>query len=219
MNPSNFPPGMPAPRRRGHGCLVQLLGALALGAILFLIISAVFTPWAFYMGGHFHWLPSWQGVGRLHSNSSGGDYAIYLYFYPQIRRYSGPRHVAGQALLCTPRGEKFSLTLGGDFGKPQDGWNGHDLNGKTASFYMFNRTAAHILSGASPRPDLELRGRWSNPDLVLDDHSSIQRNFNHDARLYPDGKTRPYMGEISPITLRESGKSDFDAACAAMKAK
>ena len=215
MNPSNLPPGMPAPRRRGHGCLVQLVGTLAVCGIVFLIISAVFTPWAFYMGGNFHWLPMWQGVGRLHSNSSGGDYAIYLYFYPQIRRYSGPRHVAGQALLCTPRGEKFSLTLGGDFGKPE----GHDLNGKTASFYMFNRTAAHIFNGASPRPDLELRGHWSNPDLALDDHSSIQRNFTREAKLYSDGKSRPYMGEISSITVHEGGKSDFDGECAAVKAK
>src|SRR5215469_9254964 len=161
VNPPSLPPEMPVPRRARHGCLVQVLGALAFGAVLLLAMYAVFTPWAFYMGGRFHWFPSWQGVGRLHSNSSGGDYAIYLYFYPQVRRHSGLQHVAGQAMLCTPRGEKFSLTLGGDFGKAE----GHDLNGKTASFYMFNRTAKHILSGASPRPELELRGRWSNPDM------------------------------------------------------
>jgi hypothetical protein len=199
------------------GCLTRLV-------LLLLVIGAVmagatylFAPWAYYMGGRFHWFPSWQGVGRLHSNSGGGDYAIYLYFYPQIRRYSGPRHVSGRALLCTPRGERFNLNLGGDFGKPDGGWRGQDLNGKSASFYMFNRTAAHIFNGASARPELKLQGHWQNPDLVLDDDSSIQRTFDHNAQLYPDGKNRPYKGEISPITLREGGKSDFEAACAAVK--
>jgi hypothetical protein len=205
---------LPTPRRTGHPWLRLLVVLVIVGAVL-LGGTALFQPWAFYMGGRFHLLPYWQGWGRLHSNSAGGDYAVYVYFYPQIRRYSGPRHVAGTAMLCTPRGEKFSLRLGGDFGQA----DGHDLNGKSASFYMSNRTAQRIFSVSSAQPKLELRGRWNNPDLALDDHGSIARSFDHNATLFPDGKNRPYMSEVSPVTLQEGGKSDFEAACAAVKSR
>ncbi|HKD81443.1 MAG TPA: hypothetical protein VKH81_17240 [Candidatus Angelobacter sp.] len=206
---------VPMRRQSGVGCLTRLVLTLVIVGVVMAGATYLFSPWAYYMGGRFHWFPSWQGVGRLHSNSGGGDYAVYVYFYPRLRRYSGLRHVAGNAVLCTPRGERFTLTLGGDFGKA----DGRDLNGKSARFYMFNRTAAHILSGGSARPELKLRGRWNNPDLVLDDDSSIQRNFDHNANLYPDGKNRPYLGEVSTVTLREGSKSDFEAACAAIKSR
>jgi hypothetical protein len=198
------------------------MGSLTRLLLIFLLIGAVmagatylFAPWAYYMGGRFHLIPLWQGWGRLHSNSAGGDYVIYIYFYPQMRRYSGPAHVSGRAILCTPRGERFNLNLGGDFERNIR----RDTDGKTANFYMLNRTASHIFNGGSARPELELRGRWRNPELVLDDHSSIQRNFNHDAKLYPDGKNHAYMGEISQVTLHEGSESDFEAACAAVKTK
>lgn len=45
----------------------------------------------------------------------------------------------------------------------------------------------------------------------------IQRNFDHAVNLYPDGKNRPYLGEVSPLTLHEGSKSDFEAACATVK--
>ena len=201
------------------GCLTRLVLILLLVGAVMAGGTYLFAPWAYYMGGRFHWLPMWQGVGRLHSNSAGGDYALYVWFWPDSGRLRGLTYVKGNALLCTPRGERFNLTLGGDFAKPDGGWRGRDLNGKTASFYMFNRTLKHIVNGASPRPELKLRGRWSNPDLVLDDDSSIQRNFDHDARLRTSLTGVPYLGEVSPVTLREGGKSDFDAACAAVKSR
>lgn len=231
-----------APRRTRHPWLRLLVVLVIVGAVM-LGGTALFQPWAFYMGGRFHLLPYWQGWGRLHSNSAGGDYAVYVYFYPQSRRYSGLRSVTGSAMLCTPRGEKFSLNLGGDFGQTGNGAPGgrgvrtpgqnsasgsgfhlpgalgRDLNGKSASFFMYNRTARHILSGGNTRPDLELRGRWSNPDLLLDDHGSIARNFDHNAILFPDGKNRPYLGEVSTITVHEGSTSDFEAACAAVKSR
>ncbi len=197
------------------GCLTRLVLVFVFVGAALLAATALFAPWGFYMGGRFHWYPSWQGWGRLHSNSAGGDYAIYIYMYPRGGRGMGPAHVEGTALVCTPRGEKFTLSLGGDFQRDI----GRDTNGKTASFYMINRTAAHIFGGASSRPDLKLHGRWNNPDLVLDDDSSIQRNFDHDAKLYRDGKSRPYLGEVSPITLHEGSKSDFEAACKAVKTR
>jgi hypothetical protein len=208
---------LPVQRQSKIGCLTRLLLVFLLVGAVMAGVTYVFAPWSFYMGGRFHAIPMWQGWGRLHSNSGGGDYVLYVWFRPDSGRLRGLVYVKGQAVLCTPRGEKFVLNLGGDFGKPNGGWRGRDLNGKSASFYMFNRTASHILSGASARPELKLRGKWNDPDLVLDDDSSIQRNFDHDARLYPDAKNRPYLGEVSPITLHEGGKSDFEAACAAVK--
>ncbi|HKV93105.1 MAG TPA: hypothetical protein VJW20_11215 [Candidatus Angelobacter sp.] len=204
-------------RKSGLGCLTRLVLLLLLVGAVMAGVTYLLSPWAYYMGGRFHLFPAWQGWGRLHSNSAGGDYAIYIYFTPRSSRFSGLRHVSGRALLCTPRGERFSLDLGGDFSKPDGGLRGHDLNGKSASFYMFNRTAAHIFNGASPRPELKLKGHWQNPDLVLNDDSSIQRSFDHNANLYPEHANRPYKGEISPVTLHEGSKSDFEAACAAVK--
>jgi hypothetical protein len=204
---------LPAPRQSRIGCLTRLVLVFLLCGGVMAAVLAIAAPWGFYMGGRFHLFPYWQGWGRMHSNSAGGDYAIYVYFYPQIRRYSGPTHVAGTAMLCTPRGEKFHLTLGGDFERNI----GRDLNGKKASFYMLNRTVKHIVSGGNALPELELRGQWRNPDLALDDHGSIARNFAPDATLYASHAKRPYMGEVSAVTLHEGGKSDFDAACAAVK--
>src|SRR5262249_31911985 len=105
--------------------------------------------------------------------------------------------------------EKFNLTLGGTFGKPP----GMDLDGQRAGFYMHNQSVVRRTLGKDLQPELELRGKWENPDLVLDDGGSIQRNFDHDGKLYPDAKNRRYLGEVSPVTLHEGSKSDFEAAC------
>lgn len=203
------------PRKSGVGCLTRLVLIFVLvGAVMWAALW-VFAPWGFYMGGRFHWYPSWQGWGRLHSNSAGGDYAIYIYIYPKTGRGYGTTHVAGTGLLCTPRGERFNLIVGGDFEKHI----GRDTNGKTASFYIYNRTLVSRIVGNDARPSLELRGKWNNPDLVLDDHSSIQRAFDHNANLYPTHASRPYMGEVSQITLHEGTKADFEAACSAVKSR
>lgn len=203
---------MPVPRRARHGCLLQMLGVFAFGAILFLVIDAVFMPWAFYMGGHFHAIPQWTGWGRMHSNLAG-DYILYVQLSPTTRS-SGTAgravpHVTGQAFLCTPRGERYRLRLGGDFGKA----SGTDLQGKTASLYMNNYNAFT----SSTAPSLEFRGKWNNPDLELDDHGSLTREFDPGGKLVTNHHMRPYMQEVVPVTLHEAKWSDFEAACAAMK--
>src|SRR5262249_49805308 len=118
-------------------------------------------------------------------------------------------------VLCTPRGETFNLIVGGDFEKGM----GKDTNGKTASFYMYHRTPLSRIVGNDSRPSLELRGKWNNPDLALDDHGSIARAFDRNATLYPLHASRPYMGEVSQVTLHEGSKSDFEAVCAAVKTR
>jgi len=202
------------PRQSRIGCLTRLVLLFVLAGVIVVGVMAVIAPWAFYMGGRFHMIPLWQGWGRMHSNTAGGDYAVYVWFWPDHGKFRQLAYVQGRALLCTPRGERFNLELGGDFDKSA----GSDLNGQRASFYMFNRTVKHILGGANTRPDLELRGKWSNPDLVLDDHGSIARNFQPDATLYAgQSPGRPYMAEVATVTLHEGSNRDFEAACAAVK--
>ncbi len=41
------------------GCLTRLvLTLLVIGAVM-AVATYVFAPWAYYMGGRFHWLPWW----------------------------------------------------------------------------------------------------------------------------------------------------------------
>ena len=203
------------PGKPRRGCLTQLIFLLIIGVIVGIGIPALLTPWGFFMGGRFHLLPMWQGVGRMHSNRAGGDYVLYIWFYPRIAKGTGTTHVAGNGELCTPRGEKFFLSVGGDFEKTLR----LDSNGKKASFYMDNRSVASQFSGQRA-PYLELRGKWNNPDLVMDDHGSIARAFEPDGTLYTGhSPSRPYMAEVVPVTLHEGGKSDFEAACKAVKTR
>ena len=151
----------------------------------------------------------------MHSNSAGGDYVVYLSFSPKTGRGMGLSNVAGNGLLCTPRGETFSMSVSGDFDKNI----GTDTNGRKASFYLYSRNQANRVS-AKTRPGLELRGQWVNPDLVLDDHGSIANNFGSDAKLYTGnlpGSAAP--GEVVTVTLHEGGKSEFESACAAAKSR
>jgi hypothetical protein len=194
---------MPLTGKKQWLVLLILLMVLALG------LPALFTPWGFFMGGRFHVIPAWSGWGKMHSSKAGGDYVIMISISPKTGRRLGPAHVDGNAWLCTPRGEKFTLKLGGDFQRDIR----LDTNGKTASFYMDNYNVKSQLTGQH-RPYLELRGKWNNPDLVLNDHGSIARNFAPDATLYGEhSPSRPYISEVVPVTLHEGGKAEFEAAC------
>src|SRR5260221_5735347 len=168
------PPALPTPRKPRSGGLLRLVFVIALVIVAMAATLVVFAPWGFFMGGQFHIMPTWQGWGRMHSNSAGGDYAIYVWFWPDSGRLRGLTYVKGNAMLCTPRGERFNLTLGGNFERPA----GLDLNGKTTSFYMYNRTVKHILSGGKARPELDRRGRGSKPDLAPDGPGPHHRNLD-----------------------------------------
>jgi hypothetical protein len=195
------------------GGLKQLFPILALFVVAVVVLPAIFMPWAFFMGGSFHIIPTWQGWGKMHSNTAGGDYVIRISIYPKTARHVGYTHVKGTAWLCTPRGEKFYLNLSGDFQKDLR----LNTDGKTASFYMYNQGIKSLGTGQH-RPNLELQGKWKNPDLVLDDHGSIARNFASDGSLYPPkSPARPNLAEVLPVTLHEGSNSEFEAACKAVK--
>jgi hypothetical protein len=194
------------------GCLVPCAVILTLGGVLLVAIIAAFAPWGFYLGGHFHWLPQWQGVGTMHAKS--GKYVVYVYFYPTAsrQRIVPESAVKGQGYLCSPRHEIFRMTLGGSMRR------GLNLNtdGEKIGLYMHYRPVFTFSQAYDHRPRLELRGRWQNPNLVMDDHSSIQRAFEPDGTVYHGGgKERPYLGAIVPVTLQPGTYSDFKAACQA----
>ena len=208
---SSFLPTPPPVRRKsGPGCVVQVLAALVLGVVVLAGVTAIVAPWGFFMGGHFHLIPQWTGWGQMHSTITG-DYALLVSFSPKTGKGLGLTHVSGNAVICTPRGERYKLRLGGDFGKA----SGTDLQGKSAHLYMNNYT---VLS-SSTAPSLEFRGKWSNPDLVLDDQGSLNRASDPGGALVTNQHMRPYMQEVVPLTLHEGSRADFDAACAALKAR
>ena len=167
------------PRRRlgffsGLAVVLILLGTLYGGTI------ALFAPWSYYLGGTFHLLPIWSGAGTLHAKS--GDYVLTLWFAPESggRVFNHP-YFRGWVSLCTPRGERYSLRLSASMHQnPRT-----DTNGMEISMDMYQRRWNYSVTQEG-RPRLTLRGRWQNPDLVMDDEGSLSRAF------LPDGT--PYMG-------------------------
>ncbi len=110
-----------------------LLPLVALAALAFglpFAMDAVFAPWAFFMGGHFHLNPKWAGWGRMHSNTSG-DYAIYITISPWFGRGHSFTDISGKGALCTQRGENYRLSMAGSFEES----SGVDLQGRTVTIY------------------------------------------------------------------------------------
>ena len=208
----------PRVRRGCLGCLGQLVWQsaviLALGSVLIIALTGLFYPWAFYLGGKFHIIPYWQGWGKLHAKS--GDYVLLVRFGPTPRgsRIIPHSNLKGVAYLCTPRGERFYMHLGGSM-RPHLNLS---TDGEAIDLYMDNWSGLHERFMGDHRPSIQLRGRWKNPDLVMDDHSSIVRAFLPDGTVYRGhDPNHPYDGEIVPITLLNAPYSDFDVACAAEK--
>ncbi|HJT70545.1 MAG TPA: hypothetical protein VJ731_10120 [Terriglobales bacterium] len=211
---SAFPQSAPRKRVGCFGCLLQVSLVLVLGAVLLTALTGVFFPWAFYLGGKFHIMPMWQGWGRAHAK--GGDYLVWISFEPTPRSSGLYRtsNLTGDAYLCTPRGERLRLHLGGGMRKHLN----LSTDGEPISLYM---NYWPILTGQfinDRRPYLEFSGNWRNPNIVMDDHGSIGRAFEPDGTVYRGhGSSRPYMQEVIPITFVQGPRSEFDRACAAMK--
>jgi hypothetical protein len=180
---------------------VRLLIFLALAGLFFLAIDAVFTPWAFFMGGHFHLNHKWTGWGRMHSNIAG-DYVIYMSISPYFGRGRSLTAITGRGALCTQRGDNYTLDVGGSFQEHP----GINLQGKTAVIYAHN----YSRYGSQYNPSLEFRGKWNNPDLVLDDHGSLTQAFDPGGVLAKNSNMRP-IREVVPLTLHEGSRSDFAA--------
>ena len=206
------------PRRGCLGCLFQSIlqsgVVLLLGAVLIVASTGLFYPWAFYLGGKFHIIPYWQGWGTLHAKS--GDYVLLVRFGPTPHgsRLIPHSSLKGVAYLCTPRGERLYMHLGG-------GMRPHlnlSTDGEAIGLYMNNWSGLASHFSGDHRPRIQLRGHWQNPNLVMDDQGSIFRSFLPDGTVYrAQDPNHPYNGEVVPITLVNGPYSDFKAACAAAK--
>jgi len=200
------------PRTGCLGCLWQVVVVLVLGSVLLIAITGVFYPWGFYLGGKFHIIPMWSGWGTAHAKS--GDYVVWVQFEPTpsgSKMYLGTS-LTGQATVCTPRGERLRMRLGGGMGKHLN----LSTDGEPISLYMNYWPLGYGSFIADRRPSLEFRGNWRNPNLVTDDHGSIARSFNPDGTVYrTHDQNRPYMQEVVPVTFVSGSHSDFTKACTA----
>lgn len=192
------------------GCFGQVGLILVVFGIVMLAVTAVFAPWAFYLGGSFHVLPWWQGWGKLHAKS--GDYLMYVRIQPATgtKTYL-ETNLGGEAYICTPRGEKIQLNLGGGMRKHLN----VSTDGEAIGIYVYHRPWNYSFTN-DERPNLKLRGHWRNPNLVMDDEGTITKAFQADGSIYR-GKTpnRTATPEVVPVTFVPGSYSEFSTACKA----
>jgi hypothetical protein len=203
------------PLRKRTSCLGCFIRIGALFAVLgagYLIFIAIFMPWGYYLGGKFHIFPYWQGFGHLHSTISGGDYLFFVSFQPgtpgQFNSY-----IKGNGYVCTPQRKIIRLTLIGQMRKHLGvSTEGESIYMKAYNYQGFSR----FFATPQRHPRIELKGKWQNPNIVMNDTGSISREFEPDGSVYTGNEpNRPYAREILPITLRPGSYADFKTACAA----
>jgi hypothetical protein len=177
------PPPIDRPARKPRlgcmGCLTRVLLILVVGGILLVVMQGLFYPWSFYLGGHFHLLPIWQGVG--HIQSPAGGYLLYFWIEPTRggRVYNLP-NFRGTGYLCTPRGERFRLRVYANM--PEK--TGTDSNGKPMIVEFRHRPWYYsFVGGYDARPRLHFRGKWQNPGLVTDDGGTFAGAFQANGNL------------------------------------
>lgn len=215
-----YNPGTRPPRRRRGcltGCLPQILAALALAVVIALATYGLIAPWGFYLGGNtFHIDPKWQGWGRMHSNALG-DFAIYVNFSPDLRGRRGTPYpasdVKGYGYLCTPRGEEFRLNVTGSMRAHLKA----NTDGEAIALQGMNWPALTGQFTADRRPVVQLRGKWQNPNIVLDDHASLSAAFLSDGSVYRghDSNRLPPK-EIVQVILQPGSYRDFKSTCTSL---
>jgi hypothetical protein len=198
----------------GPGCVGWLLAIGLAGLAFFIALNAVFHPYAFTLGGHFHWYPVWTGYGRVHSNASGGDYLIYVSLEP----FAAPKSIVhatnlkGPAWICTPRGETLNEHL---YGGMERIYHGPTI-GMPIRMSMYNWQL--LLGGfqTDRRPELNFNGVWADRAIEVDDRGTISSAFNPDGTVFrgKPGEHRP-PSENLKFTIREGSYWEFRQACAA----
>jgi hypothetical protein len=204
----------PKTQRERAGCLARSFGFLVLGTLCVIALTAIFAPWGFFLGGHFHPLPVWQGWGKMHS--AAGDYVLFVQMFPtsggRRNSLSGPS-VRGSGIVCTPRGGRYSLRLTGNFLHNI----GLDTNGQQLYLYL-SQQLNFLNTNRDTRLRISFSGAWQSLDLVLDDRGTISRAFNSDGTLYTaDPRKRPAASETLQVTLHLGTRTAFDSACTAAK--
>ena len=206
----DLPAGIPPRPKRRFGLLTKTVLLLFLACVFMLLVTAVFAPWGFYLGGHFHPIPYWQGWGRVHVAGAGGDYILFVRLEPSSRgsKMYLSTNLKGIAYLCTPNGERYRLSLGGSMARHLP----VDTTGQSIYLYM---SKAPSWIGTDRRPSLNFYGNWGDRELVLDDHGAISAVFLPDGTLKKEEHDRnhPMGKEIAHLTLKEGSNAEFEAAC------
>jgi hypothetical protein len=207
------PPATQTPTKPRRSCLLGIIFVIVIAVVIGFGITAIVSPWGFFMGGRFHPYPQWQGWGRLHS-STAGDFVLFVSMVPGRTARNGGPQVKGSGILCTPRGERYELRVSGEFERHF----GLDFQGKMVWLGMSSSSFSARNFGGDRRPKLHLQGKWQNPNLVMDDQGSLSYAFEPDGALYKgDFKNRPNSRETVAVTLNEGNKADFEGACQAVK--
>jgi len=207
-------------RRRGCGCLgclPQLLGLAVILALLYFGVTAIVAPWIYNVGGRWRLLPTWEGVGTIHAPSRGGDYPIYVSFSPDSGGTRSTLQVTsadGWGAICTPAGKVFRLHV-----KAYAQGIVRDMNGHAFQLILENRPLTWSVTSPNYgdwKPRLELNGRWVGDTLVMSDGGTLTGAFLPDGGLNPHAPDVDQSGATAlPITIVESTRSAFDAACKA----
>jgi hypothetical protein len=188
-------------RRRGclgclGGCFVPLAGLLVAAPIFIALVLAVFAPWGYFLGGAFHPVPAWVGVGRLHAKS--GDFVLYVEMSPSPSGRFGQPSVTGQAFLYTPKGERINLKMGGSFLQK---WIGLVPEGRAMHLWLHRRVGPTI-NARDNRPRFDLHGTWRGRDLVLSDDGTLSQAFLPDGRAwFGRPNSQPAVRETLAVTL------------------
>jgi len=200
-----------APKKSRLGCVAQFWLIVGVAALFLIGFQAIFMPWGFYLGGHFHWLPEWSGMGTAHA-ANGRDYIIFVSIYPNARhpgRYT--TSLDGMGFVCTPKGEKLRLKLSATMDKHLD----LDTQGKTIRMSMHQTGTWAARINSDYRPSIALDGTWGNDEISVADGNSLGKAFEPDGSVYM-GHSPTRSPSFPPVqfTLRAASSRDFAKACA-----
>ena len=147
-------------RRRGRGGWGRLIVVLLAVVVALMAATALFAPWAYYLGGHFHWAPMWAGVADF--AGPDGEYQLFLWMrpFPQGTALHLDTALTGNATLCTPQGERIFMKVSG-------GMDRHlptDTVGQRIGLSAYERNAVYRFWDSVNKPGgarLALKGVWA----------------------------------------------------------
>jgi len=188
-------------------------GGIVLGLGIVLAMYGILAPWSFHIGGR--WTPAaWWGVGRLR-DSTGAQYGLYVYFFPDFHRGGISRlgsspwprfSLRGKGQVCTAGGAKYRFDLSGQI---SGAWLTTD--GSEMDFSLREKPGPRI------RRAFSLHGAWHGQELALDDRKTMFIHFRPGGELTPaGGYTSPVPEKHATVTLAWGSENDFESLCASL---